>query len=74
MLKGMPLAVILGNSELFTPPFENYFGMRTAMLWSEYIDTKGTAGVKPPEWVGIYGQRHSLLSRLQLLAQQNLML
>ena len=55
-LKGMPLAVILGNSELFTPPFENYFGMRTAMLWSEYIDTKGSAGVKPPEWVGTMGK------------------
>ena len=54
--KGMPLAVILGNSELFTPPFENYFGQRTAMLWSEYIDTNGTAGVKPPEWVGVMGE------------------
>jgi len=52
----MPLAVILGNSELFTPPFENYFGQRTAMLWSEYIDTNGTAGVKPPEWVGVMGE------------------
>ncbi|MCF6231894.1 MAG: ABC transporter substrate-binding protein [Rhodobacteraceae bacterium] len=54
-LKGMPLAVILGNSELFTPPFENYFGMRTAMLWSEYIDSKGASGVKPPEWVDTMG-------------------
>ncbi len=49
--KGMPLAVILGNSELFTPPFENYFGMRTAMLWSEYIDSNGSSGVEPPAWV-----------------------
>ncbi|MCF6304555.1 MAG: ABC transporter substrate-binding protein [Rhodobacteraceae bacterium] len=48
--KGQPLAVILGNSELFTPPYENYFGMRTAMLWAEYIDSNGTAGVQPPEW------------------------
>ena len=48
--KGMPLAVILGNSELFTPPYENYFGMRSAMLWAEWIDTNGTAGVKPPAW------------------------
>ncbi len=54
-LKGMPLAVILGNSELFTPPFENYFGMRTAMLWSEYIDTNGASGVKPPAWVDEMG-------------------
>ena len=48
--KGQPLAVILGNSELFTPPYENYFGMRTAMLWAEYIDSNGTAGVQPPAW------------------------
>ena len=54
--KGMPLAVILGNSELFTPPFENYFGMRTAMLWSEYIDTNGATGVKPPAWVDQMGE------------------
>ncbi len=53
--KGQPLAVILGNSELFTPPFENYFGQRTAMLWSEYIDTNGSAGVKPPAWVDEMG-------------------
>lgn len=49
--KGMPLAVILGNSELFTPPFENYFGMRTAMRWSEYIDSNGAEGIEPPAWV-----------------------
>ncbi len=49
--KGQPLAVILGNSELFTPPFESYFFLRTAMLWAEYIDTNGTAGVEPPAWV-----------------------
>lgn len=54
-LKGMPLAVILGNSELFTPPFENYFGMRTAMRWSEYIDSKGAEGIKPPAWVDEMG-------------------
>ena len=51
--KGQPLAVILGNSELFTPPYENYFGMRTAMLWAEYIDSNGTAGVQPPEWADV---------------------
>jgi len=50
--KGQPLAVILGNSELFTPPFENYFGQRTAMLWAEYIDSNGSAGEEPPAWVG----------------------
>jgi peptide/nickel transport system substrate-binding protein len=54
--KGMPLAVILGNSELFTPPFENYFGMRTAMRWSEYIDSNGAEGIEPPAWVGEMGK------------------
>ncbi len=49
--KGQPLAVILGNAELFQPPFDNYFNLRSAMLWGEYIDTKGASGVKPPEYV-----------------------
>ncbi len=49
--KGQPLAIILGNSELFLPPFENYFGVRSNMLWAEYIDSAGAAGVKPPEYV-----------------------
>lgn len=49
--KGQPLAIILGNTELFLPPFENYFGSRNGMLWAEYIDSDGTAGVKPPEYV-----------------------
>lgn len=49
--KGQPLAIVLGNSELFQPPFENYFGSRTGMLWAEYIDSKGTKGVKPPKYV-----------------------
>ncbi|MBL6598204.1 MAG: ABC transporter substrate-binding protein, partial [Alphaproteobacteria bacterium] len=49
--KGQPLAIILGNSELFQPPFENYFGSRTGMLWAEYVDSNGTKGVKPPAYV-----------------------
>jgi len=49
--KGQPLAIILGNAELFQPPFDNYFNLRSAMLWGEYIDTKGASGVKPPEYV-----------------------
>ncbi|MCF6321622.1 MAG: ABC transporter substrate-binding protein [Rhizobiaceae bacterium] len=49
--KGQPLAVILGISELFLPPFDNYFNLRTAMLWGEYVDSNGTAGVKPPACV-----------------------
>ncbi len=49
--KSQPLAIILGNPELLKPPFENYFGVRTGMLWAEYIDSNGSAGVKPPEYV-----------------------
>lgn len=49
--KGQPLAIVLGNSELFLPPFENYFGSRNGMLWAEYIDSDGAAGVKPPAYV-----------------------
>lgn len=49
--KGQPLAVILGISELFQPPFDNYFNHTSGMLWGEYIDTDGASGVKPPQWV-----------------------
>lgn len=49
--KSQPLAIVLGNSELFQPPFENYFGVRTGMLWAEYVDTNGAKGVKPPAYV-----------------------
>jgi peptide/nickel transport system substrate-binding protein len=48
--KGQPLAIVLGNNELFVPPYENYFGHRTAMLWAEWIDTNGASGVEPPQW------------------------
>lgn len=49
--KGQPVAIVLGNNELFTPPFENYFGHRTGMLWAEWVDSGGASGVEPPEWV-----------------------
>ena len=49
--KSQPLAIVLGNNELWVPPFENYFGHRTAMLWAEYVDSNGASGVKPPEYV-----------------------
>jgi len=48
--KGQPLAIVLGNNELWVPPYENYFGNRNAMLWAEYISSGGSAGVEPPEW------------------------
>ena len=48
--KGQPLAIVLGNNELFVPPYENYFAHRTAMLWAEWVDTNGGSGVEPPQW------------------------
>ncbi len=49
--KSQPLAIVLGNNELWVPPFENYFGVRNGMLWAEYVDSNGAKGVKPPQWV-----------------------
>lgn len=49
--KGQPTAIVMGNKELFVPPFENYFGHRAGMLWAEWVDTNGESGVEPPEWV-----------------------
>ena len=49
--KSQPLAVILGVSELFQPPFDNYFNLRTGIRWSEYIDSDGANGMKPPQYV-----------------------
>ena len=49
--KSVPLAVVLGNAEIFIPPFDNYFNMRTAMLWGEYVESAGSAGVEPPAYV-----------------------
>ena len=49
--KGQPLGIILGNNELWVPPFENYFGHRTGMLWAEWVDSDGSKGVEPPDYV-----------------------
>ena len=48
--KGEPLAATLGSNELWVPPFDNYFGIRTGMLWAEWIDSNGAAGVEPPDY------------------------
>ncbi len=50
-LKGQPVAVHLGDSTYWEPPFDGYFDLRTGMLWAEYIDSDGTSGVEPPAWV-----------------------
>jgi peptide/nickel transport system substrate-binding protein len=49
--KSQPLAVVLATSELFEPPFENYFFHRNGMLWAEWVATNGEKGVEPPDWV-----------------------
>ncbi|RUS63529.1 ABC transporter substrate-binding protein [Pseudorhodobacter sp. E13] len=49
--KGQPLGIILGNNELWVPPFENYFAHRSGMLWAEWVDSKGASGVEPPDYV-----------------------
>ncbi len=49
--KSQPLAIVLGNNELWVPPFENYFGNRNGMLWAEHVDSNGASGVEPPEYV-----------------------
>lgn len=49
--KGEPLAIALGTNENLVPPFGSYFGHRAGMGWAEYIDSDGSAGIAPPEWV-----------------------
>ena len=49
--KGQPLALHLGDNTYWVPPFDGYFDIRTGMLWAEYIESGGSAGVEPPAWV-----------------------
>ncbi|MCL5776263.1 ABC transporter substrate-binding protein [Limibaculum sp. FT325] len=49
--KGQPLGIIMGNNELWVPPFENYFAHRVGMLWAEWVDSQGAKGVEPPDYV-----------------------
>ncbi|MEM6622043.1 MAG: ABC transporter substrate-binding protein [Pseudomonadota bacterium] len=48
--KGQPVAIVLGNNELWVPPYENYFGSRVGMLWASWVDSGGTEGIEPPAW------------------------
>jgi peptide/nickel transport system substrate-binding protein len=50
--KGQPAGSILGDGEIWVPPFDGYFDVRTGMLWAEFISSDGANGVQPPEWVG----------------------
>jgi peptide/nickel transport system substrate-binding protein len=49
--KSQPMAIMLGNNELWVPPFSDYFGIRTGMLWAEWVDSEGASGVEPPDYV-----------------------
>jgi peptide/nickel transport system substrate-binding protein len=48
--KGQPIAIVLGNNELWVPPYSDYFGSRTGMLWAEWVDSNGASGVEPPDY------------------------
>jgi peptide/nickel transport system substrate-binding protein len=48
--KGQPVAIVLGNNELWVPPYSDYFGSRTGMLWAEWVDSDGASGVEPPDY------------------------
>lgn len=47
---GQPAGAILGDNQLWTPPFSDYFGARPAMGWAEYISSNGAEGIEPPAW------------------------
>ncbi|MFK8079110.1 MAG: ABC transporter substrate-binding protein [Granulosicoccus sp.] len=49
--KGQPLGIVLGNNELWVAPFENYFAHRVGMLWGEWLESDGSSGVEPPDYV-----------------------
>ena len=48
--KGQPIAIVLGNNELWVPPYSDYFGSRTGMLWAEWVDSNGASGAEPPDY------------------------
>ncbi|WP_370277618.1 ABC transporter substrate-binding protein [Pontibacterium sp.] len=48
---GRPLATLASDTQTLLPPYDNFFGLRTGMLWAQYRDTNGTEGVKPPQTV-----------------------
>jgi peptide/nickel transport system substrate-binding protein len=48
--KSQPLAIVLGTDQIWTPPYDDYFTLRTNMLWAEWIDSNGASGVEPPDF------------------------
>lgn len=49
--RGGPVAIHLGTSSAWVPPFADYFGHRNGMLWAEYLETGGASGIEPPAYV-----------------------
>lgn len=50
-VKAQPLAINLGNNDLFLAPFGTYFEATQGQLWKQYIDSNGASGLKPPAFV-----------------------
>ncbi len=50
-IKSQPMAINLGNNDLFQAPFGTYFEATNGLLWKEYLDSDGATGLKPPAFV-----------------------
>lgn len=48
--QGTPVAIALGSSERFVPPYGSYFEHRTGMGWAEWLDSDGASGIEPPQF------------------------
>ncbi|MEM6350836.1 MAG: ABC transporter substrate-binding protein, partial [Cyanobacteria bacterium P01_D01_bin.14] len=44
-------AYVAGSREPLIPPFGDYFSLTNGLLWAEYRETDGAAGLEPPTWV-----------------------
>lgn len=48
--QGTPVALALGSSERFVPPYGSYFEHRVGMGWAEWLDSDGANGIEPPQF------------------------
>ena len=48
--KSQPLAIVLGTAQIWVPPYDDYFSLRTNILWGEWVDSNGASGVEPPDY------------------------
>ncbi|MEM7520135.1 MAG: ABC transporter substrate-binding protein [Pseudomonadota bacterium] len=48
--QGTPVAIALGSSERFVPPYGSFFEHRVGMGWAEWNDSDGAAGIEPPQF------------------------